>query len=525
MNNTEYKRIGRPRNDAAVTTPPPPQPPIPPRPIDQTASEMATKRALPKPPGKKLTFDEMQAYFKLMTPEMWSHVAVYVYRDYPRIIRQLKDPDAKNYIDCQSQPIDMDYMIEHHGGGKYSVMVTDVEIRGNGNKLFDCDFEISSTKHPPKLNYEELDVNAKQNMAYVQLLQYKGILDGKGHPMTAQPPAGAGTNPDVIKQVLEFVSKMTFDQQEALRHQISPDERSLSKSLGELLLQKIQQDDPSKQLAGLMAVIDKVLASKPADNSNAQFLQLLEFINKTNANQQQIQNESNRTYLAMIEKLIEASRKPEPQPVSNPQLEQLEQLFTFAERLSGLRGGGRGGPRSGWDIGLDYVREFGVPLMQTIANVMTLGRAPNGIPMPSAGTTAGAGATPVAFDPYANPAAMQALARNAAANNPAQTAPNDLMVMLNQAGGLIVNALNNGTPGYHFADYLIGLMGVATHANIAAYGEPALLQTLLSVPQIAVFGEPRLAAFVHEFLNYQQFLDEEDGQQDNQPMEQTAGAR
>ena len=486
------------------------------RDIDETAAELARKRMLPKPPGKQITWDEMQAYMQLLTPEMWGHVVLYLYRTHPRILRQLKNPDGPKYIDCVSQIINEEYMVEHHGGGKYSVSAvdTDAKFRGPGNKLFDCDFEINASKYEPKLNYEELDVNAKQNMAYIQLLQFKGILDSKGHPMTPQPQAAPGANPDVIKQVLEFVSTMTAAQQEAVRQKISPDEQALSKSLGEVVLQRIQQDDPSKQLVTLITVIKEVLAANKSTGGDS--TQALEAFMKMN-------NEQNRFMMSMFEKLATRPDPPAPSQ-SNSQLEEFEKMFSLAERFAGLRGGR--GTRSGWDIGLDYAREFGVPLMQTIANVMTLGRTPNGIPMPPAGTTAGAGATaPVAFDPYANPAAMQALARNAAASNPPPPQPaNDLTVMLNQAGGLIVNALNNGTPGYHFADYLIGLMGVATHANIAAYGEPALLQALLSVPQIAVFGEPRLATFVNEFLNYQQFLDEEEVQS-NQPLEQTAGMR
>lgn len=516
MQPAAFKRPrGRPRKDAA-----------PPdsadkslardRPVDAAADEMAKKRLLPRPPGKKLVWDEMQEYFKLLTPDMWNHVALYIYRTHPRIIRQLKDPDAKNYIDVVSQPLDMEYMIEHHGGGKYHVMACDPEATTKTeNKVFECDFEINSSQHPPKLNYEELDVNHKANMAYVQLLQYRGILDSKGHPMTAQPPAAAGANPDVIKQVLDFVKTMSVEQQEAVKTRIaSSSEQSLSKSVGEILLEKMKQDDPNKQLLGLLGIIKEVLASNKPATDGVSWKDVIT-----------MQNEHNRTVLGMFERLSEAANHKEPAP--NPQLEQFEQLLALAERLSGFRGAG--GARNGWDIGLDYVRELATPLIQTIGNFMSLRM--NGRPMPpvsGAGATAGAAPpSPTAFDPYANPAAMRALAHSmgsqpapAAAPNPAGPAggpaPNELASLIQAYGGLIIQNLNNGTPGHHFADSVVGLLGLGTHAQIVAQGEPALVQVLLATPETAIFGEPRLRKFVHEFVHFQELLDQEDSQEDSE---------
>lgn len=514
---------------------------IPPREIDKAAAEMAAKRLLPARPGKQVTFDEMTAWFKLLTPEMWSHIVMYLYREHPRIIRKLKNQDNPKYIDCLSQPIDLEYVIEHHGGGKYSLMVCDTEakLHSEANRLFDCDFEISEAKHEPKLNYEELDLNAKQNMAYVALLQHRGILDSKGQIMATQPNAPGG-NADVVKQVLDFASRMNAEQQAALRSRIDPNEESLSKSVGQILLEKMKQDDPSKNLLGIVAMIKEVMASNKSPDATAQLEGLLKVIKEVLASNKppdgstqllekvmQMQNEHNRTVLQLFDKLT-AARAEAP----NPQIEQFDQLLGLAERLSGFRSSGR---RSGWDIGLDYAKEIGLPVAQVIGNILSLRM--NGRPMPTAPGAAPGGTAPPAapFDPYQNPAATRALANSLAqpapitaptTNAPQTAPPNELANLITQYGGLIVNQLNAGTPGWQFADYITGLLGVGTHAQIVAAGEPALLETLLSFPEIAMFGEPRLRKFVNEFVHFQEYLDQEDAQDDEQnsdrPNSQTA---
>src|SRR5262249_44942386 len=45
--------------------------------------------------------------------------------------------------------------------------------------------------------------------------------------------------------------------------------------------------------------------------------------------------------------------------------------------------------------------------------------------------------------------------------------PNELMPLLQNYGGLVLNALNGQVPGFEFADNLVRLFGGATHASIA----------------------------------------------------------
>ena len=217
-------------------------------------------------------------------------------------------------------------------------------------------------------------------------------------------------------------------------------------------------------------------------------------------------------------------------------LTQFREIFGFALDLVDARGGGGGGGRrSGWDVGLDIVKEGGQqvlqPVLNFVQNMMFLKNQGAGAtpPIPSTAPT-----TPSAFDPYKNPQATRAYANTLnsqqsqqqpppAGQQPASPSPpppapppppegvnQELFALFTQYGGLIVNALNNSTPGFEVADYVSGLLGTATHAAIARHGEAAILQTMSAFPDIAMFGEPRLQQFVHEFVHFEEYGPEED---------------
>jgi hypothetical protein len=494
------------------------------RDVDKQAAALAEKHALPQPPSKILTWEQMMEYLALLTPEMWSHILIYVYRLRPRIIRQLKDPDAPNYIDCLGEPFTLEYLTERHGGGKYMLEAADraITVKGNANHLFRCFFQIDEIRSEPKLNYEELDINARENMSYIQMLQHRGVLDRNGRLMQnqQQPAAAAGVNADVIKEILGFVSKLNSDQQEALRSKISTDQGSLGKSVGDILLEKMRQDDPSKQvqmLSGMLTALKEIVGtSKNNEGGSALYDRII-----------QMQSEHNKTVLQLIERI--AGRTREPNEPGNDEFDRLDKVLGFAEKLAAMRGGG--GRRTGWDVGLDYAKELGVPILQTIGNLFTLRRGGQPI-APGAPTPA---PQQPQFDPYANPQAMRAHATAMTAQQPnpapmpeppgppppmppgAATASTQLLALMQQYGNLVINALNNGTRGCDFADYVSGLLGNGTHAMISGHGEENLVQAMLAVPEIAMFGEPRLRSFTHEFVHYEDILQKEEGDEDQEP--------
>jgi hypothetical protein len=446
----------------------------------------------------------------------------------------LKDPNAPNYIDCIGEPFNLDYLIARHGGGRYQIQATDSDAKreNNSSLLFRCNFEINDAQYPPILDFAELELEAKDNKSYVEWLQNKGIIDSKGKPLqSGQPVPASNATTLSAKEVLDilgYAHKMSTDQQAAFRSQFAPGPDSLSKSVGEILLEKMKQDDPGRDWDRMMAFMEKI--NKP-DGSMGHILQML---------QAQIANgqEQRKTDLEYTRLLLENSRH-EASPRN--QFGEFREIIGFARELLGT-GGGR---RNGWDTGLEIARDVVLPGLQTlgntIANIMALRNgaapvAPGQQPAPRPAPTG-------PFDPYRNPGAARQYASSLAQQPHPQPAPGQapppppmpspapppgpptatdqeaqLLSLMQQYGGLIVNHMNNSTPGYDFADYVAGLLGTGTHAAICAYGEDALVSVMLRIPEISIFGESRIRVFVSEFVHYQEYIDAAAGEgEEEQP--------
>lgn len=488
------------------------------REVDKAASQLAEDHILPIPPGKTLDWEQTEKYLALLTPAMWSHLLIYVYRLKPKIRRQLRDPNSANNIDCLGGPFTMDYFISRHGGGKYQLQAVDNDRpRGGSNKeLFKCFLDIDEVQYPPILDFHELDLDARENKSYIAWLQNKGILDEKGNVIqqpVAGAPASAATNLSAkeVLDILGYAHKMSSEQQAAFRAQFAPGEDSLSKSVGTILLEKMKQDDPGRDWDRMMAFMEKI--NKP-DGSFAQMLQM--------------QQEQRKTDLEYT-RLLLANQQDRESPRN--QFGEFREFLMFAKEIWAT-GNGR---KSSWDTGLEIARDVVLPGLQTlgttITNIMALrnGAAPVATP-----PGAGGPAAPQAFDPYANPQARAAFAQTltqqpqqqpppaappaAAPPNPAPPNPGDpqaqLLGLLAQYGGLIVGHLNSGTPGYDFAGMITDLLGTATHAMVASQGEELLVATMMRIPEMSIFGEQRLRQFTHEFIHYQEFFDRQDAAED-----------
>jgi hypothetical protein len=487
------------------------------RDVDKAAAALAGEHVLPLPPGKKISFDQMRDYLALLTPAMWDNVSIYLYRIKPKIRRQLKNPQAPNYIDCIGQPFDENYIIARHGGGNYLIQAVNMEAKReqDARQLFKCYFTIDDIQHPPILNYEELELEAPENKSYIQWLRNKGILDDKGNmiqPSTPPPASNNGLTAKDVLDILSYTSKLTAEQQNLLRSKIAPDD-SLSKSVGEILLEKMKQDDPAKQMqvvTGLLTAFQQIMGTSKPDSSIAGvYDKLIQMqIEQRKADAEQRKNEFEWIKLLLVDR-----------EKNTNQFAQFRDVFGFAREIMQASGGA--GRRSGWDVAYDVGRDIGLPLIQTlgttISNIMALRR--NGVPtVPNPPGMVPPAAPAGAFDPYRDQQALRAHSQALAAQQPQpqpQPPPppppapgnNELVNLLSQYGGLVINALNSGTRGFDFADYVAGLLGVATHATIAGQGEDTLVTTMLSIPELAIFGEPRLRTFAHEFCHYQEFLE------------------
>jgi hypothetical protein len=249
-----------------------------------------------------------------------------------------------------------------------------------------------------------------------------------------------------------------------------------------------------------------VAANKPPD-SNGMYQAILTMMAENQKIAQENATAQRKTDLEYLRLIIESTRTTNEKQTD---FGQFQSVFQFARDILQM-GSRNAGDRSGWEAGLDLAREI-LPQGLGVLNTFLMSRrgAAPGVGQP--------GAAPASFDPYQNPQAARAYANSLrqppqpgpgqAGAPPPAGAPAGLMPLVQQYGALVVNAMNQGTPGYDFADYLIGLLGAGTHAAIAGQGEDPIVQALMTIPEIAVFGEPRVRTFTHEFIHYEQMIKE-----------------
>lgn len=493
------------------------------REVDKAAKVLAEEHVLPESPGSKLSWDQMQEYLALLTPDMWNHLSVYVYRLRPKIRRQLRDPEAPNYIDCFGEPFDLDHFIGRHGGGKYMLQAVDTDKKSSkheATQVFQCFCDIDEVKYPPVLEYAELELEARENKSYVTWLRNQGILDSKGNVVDRNSTPAAAANGTLsakdILEILKYVNGMNLEQQNQLKSKLAPEGDTISKSVGDILLEKMKQDDPAKQVqmwSGLVAGLKDIIGTSKSDNGIAQVYDRLIAM----------QAKNQETVMTLIEKIL-AQRNEREQP--RTALDDFDKVFSLLDKARQWGGAGSS-RRTGWDIGYDIAKDIGLPAIQTfggiITNIMALRR---GGQLATPGAPA-APAAPLSFDPYRQPDVAAAYARSqtpppapappppggtqpppAPAAGAAAPANAQAVEIFQQYGQLVLNAINNGTPGWQFADNVVGLLGTATHAMIANHGEDALVSTMLTIPEFQVFGEQRLRTFVYEFIHFEEFGDD-----------------
>lgn len=494
------------------------------RDVDKAARALADEHVLPEVPGAKLSWSQTEEYFKLLTPAMWSHVSVYVYRVKPKIRRQLRDADLPNYIDCFGEPFTLDQFIGRHGGGKYQLRVNDNDRKGqqrDARTMFTCDLDIDDIKHPPILEYAELELDARENQSYITWLRSQGILDARGKVVQ---PSNSNANGSGFRDMVDMVRAVRDITSDTAKTRPSSEDDSLSKSVGNILVEQMRQNDPSKQVAATASLVQNVKEMMDSGKSDSGIAKIHELLITMQAEQRKLDAEQRKHDMEMFKMMLEANK-----PAPDTDVDKLTKMYSLAQQIFGDHPTSR---RTGWDIGYDIARDVALPAINSIGSIFTNIMALRRGTVPAApGATPSPAPVPVAFDPYRDTAAAAAYAasiRNQApplatpasapaaappppatqATPPPAGGPNaQVLEIFQNYGQLVLNAINNATPGWIFADNLVGLLGTATHAMIAQHGEPALVAAMKSIPEFAVFGEARLTTFVHEFINFEEYGD------------------
>lgn len=186
-------------------------------------------------PGEdKLSFFDR---LRQMNEQAWDNHLVYVYRRWPRISRS----DQPHYIDTVRQSIDEQWLLEHHGSGRYSLRLNDKR-----RTIDSYVSEVHDLNHPPKVQPEEL-VDCPENDRYWQLW-----------PQPKADPALAEQQPDsdAVATAVRELGK------------IAREKPTLDKTLADLYLQTAKSRDtlveklaakPDAGVADQVSALDKIL--------------------------------------------------------------------------------------------------------------------------------------------------------------------------------------------------------------------------------------------------------------------------
>ena len=478
------------------------------KPITQSAANLAAEKyakelELPKIPGKNVTFNDLLQWLSLLTEKQWTQVSIYLYRVHPLIQREPK------YIDVICESFDIDFIINKFGGGRYNFWVKDLS---KDNVIFKADLTISITQHDPILDIKEL-VDHKDNKSYFDLLKAKGLMDNNNKPidksrenMTQQPIVQGMTAQEAIAMMKE-IQGMNKNDAIALAKQKS-DEGSISKVMGDMAIQLLNQNSPDKLASLLKSMIPQ---QHPQQNNDTGLTQLIGVM-FTSMQQSSTQfltmmQENQKMMVAMIQGMNQSKEK------QRDPLDLVDRVLDLRDRLA------NSGPEKEQTT-FDKVMEVATPLMQVIGNAIAMKSA--GVPVPSTGMSGESMPTPgqqqlpassmassmgvsngvgnvvpiskpntnsniysnTSLDPYKNPDLT--IGSNINSNSQSSTTISqpdpELIAVINQYGNHILNSLNHGMGGAEFAMMVLSMTNEETINRIISKGSDSILISMKAVP-------------------------------------------
>ena len=530
---------------------------------------MTQARQLPKPPGKKPTLEEAQAYLSSLEPECFNRLAIYFYRAFPVINRRMLDPKSNLYIDMFTKDqVDegiRNYVVRTHGGGKYKIIINDVEkpsVTGTEmSTIMTLFFSIPLDEKMPVLNYKEIDLTAKENMGYIVTLKNQNILDDKGNIMTPQmagdPSNLAATMGSMFEKFMGMYSQLGKDQQTTIAKILSNDDSKKGGAIETLFLERMKQDDPNKQITMMVSLLTAMKEMmKDNDGENKSILPILiEMMNKSSESIAK----SHELQMTMMTKMFELSSANSNKSSGDSFLDSLVKFAAVKEKLPELFGGGAPeGKRQLGEIIVDGIKEIGLPAIGLASQFIQLktGIAPVFPTTPgqaeAMARNAGMGGTDIR---QSQPQPRVLEMPNPNPNNPNPSTPsnqyppgavldlsttpstiitdeNKLTIcqkFLIQYGGLLINAIKGGSDGVTLAENLVAMssmLGMDHYSILKQQGQIEIVNAMKSVPEFwaqtgGLMGEEKINTIVDEFLRYEEILAEEVG---NEPEGKGKGA-
>jgi hypothetical protein len=461
--------------------------------IQAKAEEIKTKRALPPKPGDRVSFENLREWLALLPPDAEERVTIWVYRMEPIINRQIVDPQANNNIDIIYNGfanLTEEYMISRHGGGTYKFVVKDEDKpKTQLGGFFEAKLSVPMIDNPPKLDLREVEWDNPKNKGYQRWARTQRLINENNMPVIerkeGEPTQSSGINSEMLKMMLDFTAKMSDKEQQAFKQKIGGED-AVSKSMNELFLEKLKQEDPNKQMNVVVSLITAMKQMQPEvkqDNTIAVMMPLLiKMMDDGRA-------AADRQMNLMLEFI--KSSKSEPKEETD-ELDKLQKLLAIAKEI-------KGGPPAGEKTITESLLEFGqsvLPGVLTIVGNITAANAARN------------GATVPAQQPMNTTEAM-----NKENQNMTKTIPglpqNEAAQYILQYGPVIIPKLAG--EGYEFAIDVGNLFGDAAIASMVRFGPEKLMEAAKSVPQFweqieKTYGEAHLMKWLQSLCNYKEIV-------------------
>lgn len=489
--------------------------------IQKAAEELKKRTELPKKPGDRVQPRELHDWLKLLTPEMEQQIVIYAYRLDPPIIRQKTNPDAPNNIDVLSdgyKTLDIErYLIDTQGGGKYQLIVKNQgykpKAKADNGGYFECMVTIPFNLHPIKLAHRDgigLDLrevdweNSKANN-FKEWAKAQGLIDKdckimeQGKVANGTTVVNGGIDPTTFKMMLDFTAKMSEKEQLALKKQIGGDD-ALSKSMGDLMLEKMKQEDPNKATASMIQLITAMKTMAPEvkqDNTMATILPLLiKMMDDSRA--------AADRQMTMFMEMFKQNNKPEKEEGTD-KISELKAIIELAREIKG--GGGSSHEKSTTESLIELGSNVLPGVLNIIGNMTAMNAAAKGIKTTPIVETNPQGVNN--FRSLHEQNTMNQPQQQPMQNGTPQLNTNEAANLIQQFGPIIINKL--GSDGWEFAAWVSEGFGDVAAATLAKYGPDELLKAAKSVPQFwqqveNSYGEAHMKKWLASLCNYKEIM-------------------
>ncbi len=438
-------------------------------------------RALPLPKGKTLSFTEMMEYLSSFTDEQWTHAIAYVYRLFPLIDKKIIDPNASNSIDKISGSITPEEFVQKHGGGKFKVIVNDLDLGRDrkGRTVCYCVFEIPWTQFEPIINYKELLTNDEKNKPYITYLINKGILDGSTFDVVEPNTTKLDGITSLFMKIVDQSDRNTRSLVESIKTTANAGNNDANNLMRILLAERDKRED----------LLVKMMEGKDSGSNFDMMLKMIELMkpastgeNGTTALFQQI-IQMQQNFTTQILELNKAKESQEPKKTLKDELAELKEVM----ELFGNGGGNQ--RRSTAEVVIDGFERVLDKVAGPIAQIFM---------------------AKMNFNPNAG---MGNLAPTPTAQQPTtqtqQISQPDFETMAKQFianyGQVVISQLDQGATGNEFAEDVIRMFGDEAYAQVKMIGKENIISAAKSVPafwQRACIngGEENVLDFITNFF-------------------------